>query len=302
MGLPRGPRRRPRRDGAGAGRRRRWRCCTRARSCTTTNGRLRHAARAAGHPPRVRGAAPRSRAGPATPSSTAPPRRSCSATCCCPGPTSCSAAAGMPHDVVRDALAFFDTTRSEVIAGPVPRRLGAGAGRVRRRAGDAGAALQVREVLHRAAAARRGRPGRRRRRRCSPSLTEFGLPLGEAFQLRDDLLGVVRRPGGDRQAGRRRPHRGQADRAGRAGPRRARRRRGREAARRRARLAARRRRGRRSCARIIDDSGRARRGGAPDRRHSPRRSLAALDAAPVTDAARDGAPRPRRRGDPAHRL
>jgi geranylgeranyl diphosphate synthase type I len=39
-------------------------------------------------------------------------------------------------------------------------------------------------------------------------LGAFGLPLGEAFQLRDDVLGVF---------GRRRPARGQADRAGGVG-------------------------------------------------------------------------------------
>ena len=42
-------------------------------------------------------------------------------------------------------------------------------------------------------------------------------PLGEAFQLRDDVLGVFGDPGRDRQAGRRRPARGQAHRAGRGG-------------------------------------------------------------------------------------
>ena len=45
----------------------------------------------------------------------------------------------------------------------------------------------------------------------------YGLPLGEAFQLRDDVLGVFGDPARDRQAGRRRPARGQAHRAGRAG-------------------------------------------------------------------------------------
>ena len=41
------------------------------------------------------------------------------------------------------------------------------------------------------------------------------LPLGEAFQLRDDVLGVFGDPERDRQAGRRRPARGQAHGAGR---------------------------------------------------------------------------------------
>ena len=85
-------------------------------------------------------------------------------------------------------------------------------------------------------------------------LSAFGLPLGEAFQLRDDLLGVFGDPDDDRQAGGRRPGRGQAHRPGRAGPgRRLGRRRG--PARRRARHAA--VGGRRSTElrRIIDDSG-----------------------------------------------
>ena len=78
---------------------------------------------------------------------------------------------------------------------------------------------KTREVHRRAAAAARRRAGRRRRRRCSRRTTRYGLPLGEAFQLRDDVLGVFGDPADDRQAGRRRPARGQAHRAGRAGPR-----------------------------------------------------------------------------------
>ena len=52
-------------------------------------------------------------------------------------------------------------------------------------------------------------------------LSAFGLPLGEAFQLRDDLLGVFGDRGRHRQAGRRRPARGQAHAAARRGRRRA---------------------------------------------------------------------------------
>ena len=51
------------------------------------------------------------------PSSTARPRRSCSATCCSAGPTSCCAAAGCPAAQVSAALDVFDLCRSEVIAG-----------------------------------------------------------------------------------------------------------------------------------------------------------------------------------------
>ena len=35
------------------------------------------------------------------------------------------------------------------------------------------------------------------------ALTRYGLPLGVAFQLRDDILGVFGEPGADREAGQR---------------------------------------------------------------------------------------------------
>ena len=50
---------------------------------------------------------------------------------------------------------------------------------------------------------------------CCPALSAYGLPLGDAFQMRDDVHGRVRRPGRHRQAGRRRPPRGQAHAAAR---------------------------------------------------------------------------------------
>ena len=46
---------------------------------------------------------------------------------------------------------------------------------------------------------------------CAPPLSAYGDPLGEAFQLRDDVLGSFGDERGHRQAGRRRPPRGQAD-------------------------------------------------------------------------------------------
>ena len=49
-------------------------------------------------------------------------------------------------------------------------------------------------------------------------LSGYGLPLGEAFQLRDDVLGVFGDPGGDRQARGRGHPGGQADPAAGAGP------------------------------------------------------------------------------------
>ena len=123
---------------------------------------------------------------------------------------------GLPADVVGHALDFFDVTRSEVIAGQfldvsvqargasdveqamrvlryksakysIERPLHVGAAL----AGADAATLEAADPVR--AAARRGVPAPRRPAR------------------------GVRRPGGDRQARRRRPHRGQADRAGRAG-------------------------------------------------------------------------------------
>ena len=76
----------------------------------------------------------------------------------------------------------------------VPRRVRAGPRARRRRHRDDRAALQVRQVLHRAARCTSGPrwPGRRPAQ--LEELSRFGLPLGEAFQLRDDLLGVYGDP------------------------------------------------------------------------------------------------------------
>ena len=62
-------------------------------------------------------------------------------------------------------------------------------------------------------------PRRRARRRSSTRCASFGLPLGIAYQLRDDLLGVFGDPRRHRQAERRRPARGQAHDADRHRPR-----------------------------------------------------------------------------------
>ena len=57
--------------------------------------------------------------------------------------------------------------------------------------------------------------------RLLPGLSAYGLPLGDAFQMRDDVMGAFGDESRHRQAGRWRPTRGQADTA--AGPRRGRR-------------------------------------------------------------------------------
>ena len=59
-------------------------------------------------------------------------------------------------------------------------------------------------------------PIRRRADELLPALSAYGLPLGDAFQMRDDVMGAFGDASGHRQAGRRRSHRGQADTA--AGP------------------------------------------------------------------------------------
>jgi geranylgeranyl diphosphate synthase, type I len=100
---------------------------------------------------------------------------------------------GLDHAVVRDALGFFDATRSEVITGQfldvsVQAR------------GESDVEVAMRVLRYKSAKYSIERPlhigaalaGADRRLR--ESLTEFGLPLGEAFQLRDDLLGVFGDP------------------------------------------------------------------------------------------------------------
>ena len=50
-----------------------------------------------------------------------------------------------------------------------------------------------------------------RRDELVPALSAYGLPLGDAFQMRDDVIGTFGDTADHRQAGRRRPARGQAD-------------------------------------------------------------------------------------------
>ena len=100
---------------------------------------------------------------------------------------------GLPHDLVRDALVFFDTTRSEVIAGQfldvsVQARGESDVEQAMRVLRYKSAKYSVERPLHVGAALAGGSP------EVLDALSRFGLPLGEAFQLRDDLLGVFGDP------------------------------------------------------------------------------------------------------------
>jgi geranylgeranyl diphosphate synthase type I len=100
---------------------------------------------------------------------------------------------GLPHDVVRDALEFFDTSRSEVITGQfldvsVQARATSDVDQAMRVLRYKSAKYSVERPLH-VGAALAGAGGD-----VLEALTRFGLPLGEAFQLRDDLLGVYGDP------------------------------------------------------------------------------------------------------------
>jgi geranylgeranyl diphosphate synthase type I len=100
---------------------------------------------------------------------------------------------GLPDDVVLSALRCFDTTRSEVIAGQfldvsVQAR------------GDADVAQSMRVLRYKSAKYSVERPLHIGAALAGESaatleaLSAYGLPLGEAFELRDDLLGVFGDP------------------------------------------------------------------------------------------------------------
>ena len=100
---------------------------------------------------------------------------------------------GLGPDVVDDALRYFDTTRSEVIAGQfldvsVQARGGADVELAMKVLRYKSAKYSVERPLH-VGAALAGAPAA-----MLAGLSNFGLPLGEAFQLRDDLLGVFGDP------------------------------------------------------------------------------------------------------------
>ena len=96
---------------------------------------------------------------------------------------------GLPGDVVAKALRWFDTTRSEVITGQfldvsVQARGDADVEQAMRVLRYKSAKYSIERPLHVGAALAGGAED------VFTALSGYGLPLGEAFQLRDDLLGV----------------------------------------------------------------------------------------------------------------
>lgn len=100
---------------------------------------------------------------------------------------------GLGDDVVLAALDFFDTTRSEVIAGQfldvsVQARGESDVDLAMKVLLYKSAKYSIERPLHVGAALAAGSPA------VLAALSRFGVPLGEAFQLRDDLLGVFGDP------------------------------------------------------------------------------------------------------------
>ena len=100
---------------------------------------------------------------------------------------------GIADELVRAALGFFDTTRTEVIAGQfldvsVQARGEADVEQSMRVLRYKSAKYSIERPLHIGAALAGANA------EVLAALTGFGLPLGEAFQLRDDLLGVFGDP------------------------------------------------------------------------------------------------------------
>jgi geranylgeranyl diphosphate synthase type I len=100
---------------------------------------------------------------------------------------------GLPADVVHRALDCFDTSRSEVITGQfldvsVQARASSDVEQAMQVLRYKSAKYSVERPLHVGAALAGAGDD------VLDALTAFGLPLGEAFQLRDDLLGVYGDP------------------------------------------------------------------------------------------------------------
>jgi geranylgeranyl diphosphate synthase type I len=101
---------------------------------------------------------------------------------------------GLPADVVAEALRVFDTTRSEVVLGQfldvsLQARGASDVDQAMRVVRYKSAKYSVERPLHVGAVLAGGAP------EVVEALSAYGLPLGEAFQLRDDLLGVLGDPG-----------------------------------------------------------------------------------------------------------
>ena len=116
---------------------------------------------------------------------------------------------GLPADRVLDALGYFDLTRSEVVTGQfldvsAQARGSSDVDRAMTVVRYKSAKYSIERPLHIGAALAGAS------RSVIDQLSRFGLPLGEAFQLRDDLLGVFGDPevtgkptGGDLSEGKR---------------------------------------------------------------------------------------------------
>ncbi|MDQ6934697.1 MAG: polyprenyl synthetase family protein [Actinomycetota bacterium] len=101
---------------------------------------------------------------------------------------------GLPSERVFDALGFFDLTRTEVIAGQfldvsAQARGVADVKTAMTVVRYKSAKYSIERPLHIGSALAGAAPA------VHDQLSAFGLPLGEAFQLRDDLLGVYGDPG-----------------------------------------------------------------------------------------------------------
>jgi geranylgeranyl diphosphate synthase type I len=101
---------------------------------------------------------------------------------------------GLAADVVAEALRVFDTTRSEVVLGQfldvsLQARGASDVDQAMRVVRYKSAKYSVERPLHVGAVLAGGTP------ELVAALSAYGLPLGEAFQLRDDLLGVFGDPG-----------------------------------------------------------------------------------------------------------
>jgi geranylgeranyl diphosphate synthase type I len=100
---------------------------------------------------------------------------------------------GMPHDAVRRARSVFDEMRTELMAGQyldilTQARADTSVGRAMTVVRYKSAKYTIERPLHFGAALAGGSP------ELIAAYSAYGLPLGEAFQLRDDILGVFGDP------------------------------------------------------------------------------------------------------------